>query len=201
MAVSRKIEFWEGDLNIKLFPVMLTVQQCVEYELPRTPLKESERRTGAFEDRHGEGATELDALEALHPGEFARILKEELDRYFDHYLAENLSQEEYRRQAELDEFTCQIHSNFSDEIETLREEYGAIKEMFEEWKEDAEKVWHAISSDLEGETPDFAEEEWPESGVAEERNRPLYDSSRTYLEQLKAYREHQGRDNGEGNLP
>jgi len=36
VAVSRKIEFWEGDLDIKLFPVMLTFEQCIEYELPRT---------------------------------------------------------------------------------------------------------------------------------------------------------------------
>ena len=36
-----------------------------------------------FEARFGDGATELDALEALHPGELGRILVQEIERYYD----------------------------------------------------------------------------------------------------------------------
>ena len=40
-----------------------------------------------FEARFGEGATELDALEALRPGELEQILTQEIERYFDNNLA------------------------------------------------------------------------------------------------------------------
>jgi hypothetical protein len=55
----------------------------VKYKLPRTPIKESERRAAKFEERYGEGATELDALEALHPGELRKIVEAEIDRYLE----------------------------------------------------------------------------------------------------------------------
>ena len=82
VATARKIEWLirhsGEDLDVQLQPIVLTYDQCIEYELPRTPLKETERRAGSFEARFGEGATELDALEALHPGELQRILSVKL---------------------------------------------------------------------------------------------------------------------------
>ena len=64
-------------------PHKSTRKQCIEYKLPRTPLKETERRAARFQERFGEGATELDALEALHPGELRRIIETEIARYHD----------------------------------------------------------------------------------------------------------------------
>jgi hypothetical protein len=66
----------------------LTADQCKQYHLPRTPIKDSERRAGVFEARHGAGATELDALEALHPGELRKIVIEAVDHYYDSDLQE-----------------------------------------------------------------------------------------------------------------
>jgi hypothetical protein len=52
ISVARKIEYVigrsEADLDIQLQPVALTPEQCVEYRLPRTPLKESETRAEKF---------------------------------------------------------------------------------------------------------------------------------------------------------
>src|SRR5947199_9661088 len=66
VAVSRKIEYFVRtlglELDIRLFPVVLTLEQVRHYQLPRTPIKETERRRGGFETRSGEGAVELDAL-------------------------------------------------------------------------------------------------------------------------------------------
>lgn len=89
LAVSRKIEYFVrnynlgDDVDIKLIPLMLTAEQCREYDLPRTPIKETEKRKDKFEDRHGIGATELDAMEALHPGEMAKIIEQAIEPYFD----------------------------------------------------------------------------------------------------------------------
>src|SRR5262249_25614341 len=86
LSVARKIEFLlrrEGltDVDIRLDPLVLTAQQVARYRLPRKPIKESESRKGRFEARHGSGAVELDALEALHPGELSRIIERRIALY------------------------------------------------------------------------------------------------------------------------
>ena len=87
VSISRKIEYLIRSIsdlkNIKLKPLMLTKQQCIDYQLPRTPIKKDDRRKGSFEERHGDGATELDALEALHPGEMGKMLCHAINRYVD----------------------------------------------------------------------------------------------------------------------
>lgn len=86
-AVARKVEFtiakFDLDVDLQLIPLALTPDQCREYRLPRTPIKDSERRKDKFEQTFGVGATELDALEALHPGELARLLRAELNNWLD----------------------------------------------------------------------------------------------------------------------
>jgi hypothetical protein len=87
ISVARRIEWFirrhYTKLDIKLMPLVLTKEQCVQHKLPRTPIKKSDKRKAGFEQRHGEGATELDALEALHPGELPRILEKALRPFFD----------------------------------------------------------------------------------------------------------------------
>ena len=62
-AVARKVEWMASDTGlqseVKLCPLVLTADQQREYRLPRTPIKDSERRRGGFEERHGEGAVEV----------------------------------------------------------------------------------------------------------------------------------------------
>ncbi len=102
LAVSRKIEYFVRqyqeleDKDICLYPLMLTSQQCADYSLPRTPIKETEKRKEKFEDKHGLGATELDALEALYPGKMREILETAIDPFFD-VEAWNRAVEENRR--------------------------------------------------------------------------------------------------------
>jgi len=87
VSVARKIEYFvrldDMEEHVKLKQIMLTAEQSQHYKLPRTPIKEKEKRKEGFEYRHGTGATELDALEALHKGEMARIIKEIILPYID----------------------------------------------------------------------------------------------------------------------
>lgn len=89
VAVGRKIEYFArnyqdlANRDIKLIPLMLTSSQCAEYKLPRTPIKETEKRKDKFENKHGQGATELDAMEALHPGKMEEIIVEAISPFFD----------------------------------------------------------------------------------------------------------------------
>lgn len=87
VSVARKIEYFMRDkgssTNVKLKQIMLTAGQCEAFKLPRTPIKQTERRKDDFEERHGTGATELDALEALHPGVMRSIIVKAVSRYLD----------------------------------------------------------------------------------------------------------------------
>jgi len=90
VAVARKIEFeldrqeeQLGFKDVEIRPIILAYEQCQQYRLPRTPIKASERRGARFEERFGEGATELDALEALHPGAFASIATAAIEGYWN----------------------------------------------------------------------------------------------------------------------
>lgn len=94
-AIARQIEFWQQEFvtkfDIKLLPLALTADQVKHYNLPPIPIKKGDKRQTAFKDRYGvEGATELDALEALHPGELKRIVETAIAPYFDHTLRSRL---------------------------------------------------------------------------------------------------------------
>jgi hypothetical protein len=87
VAVSRRIEFYlaknDHEVDMRLIPLVLSAQQCQEYNLPRTLIKETERRAARFEAQFGEGATELDALEALHPGTLEKLTDRAISRYLN----------------------------------------------------------------------------------------------------------------------
>ena len=131
VAAARKIEFFamERDLDIQLHPVVLTYDQCVEYELPRTPLKETEIRAARFEARFGEGATELDALEALHPGELRRILVREIERFHDPDFADEwrgVRSEAQRTVSEIEAEIFERHAVATDALEQRRADLKAL---------------------------------------------------------------------------
>lgn len=70
--VSRQMEFRiqeeRSGIDVRLKPIILLKEHLKEYALPGAP---------------DEKQTELDALEALHPGEFKKIVESYLDEYID----------------------------------------------------------------------------------------------------------------------
>jgi hypothetical protein len=210
VAVARKIEHRlrtdSLDLDIQVRPVALTHDQCQQYRLPRTPIKESEVRAGQFEGRFGEGATELDALEALHPGELRDIIVAEIERYYDHDLDSRVEEVANAVDEELAELNDEVHS--ATEIATLKQEYRALaKRINDELRPIAERyqpelqaiadrfnaVREAVVETLEQEAPDPDDYDWPEPEDGEEDSDPLFDSTRGYVEQVDRYKEHQGK--------
>ncbi len=63
VAVSRKIEYFVRtfglDLDVRVFPVVLTLDQVQYYHLPRTPIKDTERRRMALKIAMGKGRSSL----------------------------------------------------------------------------------------------------------------------------------------------
>jgi len=198
VAAARKIEFFvrkrNPDLDIQLVPVVLTLEQCEQYALPRTPIKATEKRAEAFEARFGEGATELDALEALHPGELARILEAEIARFHDSDLDAETRQAARPVRAELDRVTERVQRRHSKEIAALRKEYQAIIEAHQQWEERATPIWRAMAEEIEAAAEPVIEAvDWPEPTNADDYDDPLFDSTRDYVDQINRYKAFQGK--------
>lgn len=205
VSMSRKLEYFirtmDLELDVKLFPVVLTHEQVQRYDrLLPTPIKDSERRKAKFEQRFGEGAVELDALEALYPGELRRILRDELVRYYtlDLYSKEREAREE--AETFLQDLQDDSLRPYEQAIEEIDNEWRAIREEFEaritDHVQNRKNVWRAIHDTLEEKKPenleDVLESFLPEAEEADERENPLYDSSRDYLTQNDVYQAHKG---------
>jgi hypothetical protein len=204
VAMSRKVEYFVNslglDLDIRVFPVVLTLDQVREYGLPRTPIKETERRRAGFEDRYGEGAVELDALEALYPGTLSAILDTYMASYYDSSLAQRVNEAGERLQANLQSVAASVLEMYAQELEDLRGEHESIKRAFEGqiegYGERVKRVWQAIGRDLQENAPDVERYPVPQPEIAEEIGEGLYNSARAYLDQIAAYKIFQGKDAG-----
>lgn len=203
VAVSRKLEFFRDDLGLdidaRLFPLVLTEEQCQEYRLPRTPIKDTERRAARFEERFGEGATELDALEALRPGELRRILEKAIRTYYDMSLPGRIRRERIELYGQLTTMAGNVVQGHQAEIDELREEYEALSAEVTDrlltWDQRRALLWERITAELEQGRPALDDYPVPEPVEADEDGDldPLYSSDRDYMEQLSAYKEFQGK--------
>ncbi len=204
-SMSAKLQYFNMklglNLDIRLFPVILTPEQCRAYNLPRTPIKETDRRKSSFELRFGVGATELDALEALYPGELRTVLREELDRYYDRKLSERVWKHEQDVQDVLTEAQERVYDRHRAEIEELESEWQAIRDEFDEriseHSEKRDRIWQTIHDELGEEELSISEDDVPEAEYADERDGALFDSSRDYLTQNAIYQAHKGNDTEE----
>jgi predicted nucleic acid-binding Zn ribbon protein len=172
---------------------VLTPEQCQQYRLPRTPIKDEETRKDVFEARFGEGATELDALEALHPGELQRLLEIEIARYYDFGLERRIDAAVSDVQADLYDINEDVERRHAKAIKSLEAERKKVLEAIVAFEKKARPVLNAIEQDLDAEAPDVDNYEWPEADDGDEDDDPLYDSSRDYVEQIDRYKAHQGK--------
>ena len=201
LSVARKIEHrlaLKGlDLDIQVRQIALTLEQCQKYRLPRTPIKKTDLRAAEFEGRFGKGATELDAMEALHPGELRKIIDREIERYFDPNLDDRIDNVVAETQQSISAINRKVHAEHSAEIKRLAAEWTKIGKEYARqiasWQKLANVVWQAVTNDLEAKSPDIDEIEWPEPDEGDEDPDPLFDSTRDYVEQIGRYKEHQGK--------
>lgn len=195
VAVSRKIEFYQRnkypDLDIQIQQIALTFEQCQKYKLPRTPIKETERRLEKFQAIYGDGATELDALEALYPGEIAKIIRGELERFNDDSLSSRCSSAANSLRKDLERRRDIVVAQYMDQINDLKDRYDILTNRFEseigEISEHVGSIWHAIRANLVESQP--YDIEIPEAYVEPEKewSEPLYKSDRSYEDQLRSY--------------
>src|SRR5262249_34626665 len=195
LTVARKIEhqiYQRGlDLDIQVRVVALTKEQVTEYDIPPIPLKETEKRAANFHEQHGGLAAELDALEALHPGEHRRTLAQEIERYFDPDLAAKTEAAAEEFASELEEITETVHEEHREELDELEEAWGEVATLIESWNERAQAVWRSIARNHAAPDPD--NHGWPEAREPDEDDDTLFDSTRDYVEQMDRYKQYQGK--------
>jgi hypothetical protein len=143
--------------------------------------------------RFGEGATELDALEALRPGELERILEREIARYYDAGLAERIEAIAAEVQTDIDSINVRIRKRHAKAITAIETERNKVIEAIAAFEKKARPVLRKIERDLEAEATDVDNYEWPEPDEGDEDPDPLFDSTREYLDQIGRYKEHQGK--------
>jgi hypothetical protein len=210
VAVARQTEYWLRDyapgIEIKLTSLALTKEQVIRYRLPRIPIKASDLRKKGFEDRHGEGAVELDALEAMHPGELARIITEAVRPYFDDQLAgrlaeadgeatdaanaewEALVEEEADLLEQLRSEADMVVQKFKPRATKLKEDFDAAMEPINQRLED---IRHAVQAKAEQFQIDLPDRPEPAEADVDEFDW-LFDSDRKYMEQIDCYRAYKG---------
>jgi len=189
-ATGSAMSSFDGDdiCDIQLHPVCLTHDQCAEYALPRTPIKESDLREARFEERYGSGATELDALEALYPG----ILVREIERFYDPGVAAAWRRAWWLAQVRLGRISAEVLSRHAEKDADLEERLAALRETADGLALDIEERNVVIKSELL-EASRGAAFGWPMPRDADEWPDPLFDSSRGYLEQIASYKSFQGK--------
>ena len=207
VAAARKIEHFvqrQADddlLHITLQPIALTPEQCAEFKLPRTPIKDTERRGARFESRFGSGATELDALEALHPGALQEIITRELLRFYDPTLAGRTERAAKALKSELDRLTAEILAQEPETLEVNRAGMACHRAPDRGFQLPNPRSLGSCRCRVEDAVSEL-EIEWPEPEDGDDYgpdDEPLFNSSRGYLEQLDHYRAFQGKAPQNGN--
>jgi hypothetical protein len=194
VAAARKIEhaIRDCDIDLQVRPIALTAAQCELYNLPRTPIKEGEKRREGFEDQHGRGATELDALEALHPGTLGQIVTQEIRRCYDPTLAQRQADKVAEVRNQLLALNLAAQERVGEQLDAIRAAQARLAEAYNsgivELNEQLAAVQQAMSAELKEAKPDKIE--WPEPEEGEEDDDPLFDSGRAYLEQVERFRSH-----------
>lgn len=203
-----------GDLTerVVIERLAVTPEQIEALDLPRKPIEESEatgtsgvaynRRVNEWEEEHGAGATELNALEQ-HPEEFRRIVREALLKYSDPDL-------ETKNRDAAEEWEDKVERRVKNSLRDAGTDDDL--DQLQEWIDDFNEAYSALSHvfkrlrDLKGD--ESALGEWVDAvedavdntgypvatvpdGDAALPEDPVYDSERSYIEnkaQIDRYR-------------
>jgi len=225
-AVSRKVQFWNAyehnnKLDVKLCHVALTKNQIERYDLPANPTKVfkkqpidfkrsriQQRYTETVRKRHPR-STELDALEALHPGELGRILTEALSQFVDVQLQERINDavEDYRTKIyntvyeavmlndeEITKLIEAFDAQYEEVNKTIRELRGIVGKIKETVEPINKQIIDYQNYFLDYELGKMDALELPQPKVKGDSDiNWLYDSNLGYFDQTKRLKDHSNR--------
>ena len=172
-------------LTFQVLAPALTVEQVRRFDLPSTPLKDTERRGDGWRERYGVEQTEIDALATLRPELLTEIVEEACDPFFDASLTArtNRARNEWEESAQ-EELDGKIDEDF---LEDIRERAQAALDALREQLDQAGDI--DIEIDLP--PPALPNAEPPENGPD-----PLVDSEMDLVEHVEVLRARKNYTNG-----
>lgn len=202
-AVARKVEFFQktesdyANLDISVEPIAIRPEQIKKYDLPTAPDTEKPK-------------VELDALEALHPGEIKNIIKNSLAtiRFSDE--KDKVSEKLDTLESKANSIQQKVENKFGDRAEKLVEELWDVRDEHREklknkiadlkeelrdelgpYKTERKELEQEIDEFVENEVEDMDLPQLAREEAKLENDGQLFHSDREYLEQLKYYKEFQ----------
>lgn len=181
-AVARKIQFMNDrddlGLDARLTPLVLTPEQIVEFDLPSAP---------------DSNTVELDALEALHPGELARIVEEAVKPYIDRKYERLAKRKMSKFRQEVHKVGSEASEEYEEDWENLESEWEQLADEFKRQADDLldqrAKLAEKIEEDLEEAAKGIQGVEFSVDPRTTESDGDLFDSTRDYFEQNDYYQE------------
>jgi hypothetical protein len=161
VSVGRKVQalctLRFHSLDIKLFPVALTLAQAIDYNLPSTPLKEGDTKGAKWRARYGREQTELDALLALHPGELQNIAYDAVAPFWDATLRDRCRQaaEAWQQQAQA---KLEAGEGYQAACDILRQAHATLTSAIAAYgasREQASQLLPDIDREIEAPDPEF----------------------------------------------
>jgi hypothetical protein len=194
VSVSRKLQALRDlkfpGLDIQLHHVGLTLDQVKQFNLPSTPLKESELRGDKWRGIWGHEQTEIDAMIALYPGELARIVREAIAPFHDPTLNERLEEEKDQWVEQANEWLSEhpryleAQAELADAHERARHALGFL--------DDAQRRARAALEEIEPPAGIYV----PEAELPGNPPVPLFTTDDDFVTATSRLREHQSRDGG-----
>lgn len=187
VSFGRKLDWFLQDEGVKqdvrLFPLVLTYEQTEAYRLLRT----DRAYPKTWVDRFGDGGVELDALEALHPGELERIVRSAIEHYYDVTLKKRTADAQQELERELEHQRRALLAAHQKELDSLQA-------MYDKMEQEHQRLSRMINEELRDAQPDLDNFPRPEARPSIGLDDALFDSTRDFLEQVAIFKQFQGKD-------
>jgi hypothetical protein len=150
-SVSKNIEallYGEGiknDRRVILKKIALTEEQVAFYDLPESPDVGKKRMPEFEKDHHGHKPVELDALEAIHPGELKKIIEENILKYYDTELEDRIAKTMEQTKQNIDNLVKEKMEGHRKDLEPSKREINSIVAKYADW---AKVKNHELTSEL-----------------------------------------------------
>ncbi len=142
-TIQHRLALEKGRGNLKdkvvaVYPIILTKEQLQQKEFQGLPKNPAKRGQGTV--------TELDALEAIKPGLFKKIVEENLNKYLDNQLK---SKVEIALQKLKDEFRVQLNNNGRLNLKEVEDIENRLKEINHKFQPIIKKISEDINNEIE----------------------------------------------------
>ena len=195
ISVGRKLQAFREQLfpgiDFEVHRVALTPGQVREYDLPSTPLKDTEKRADKWQQAMGVAQTEIDSIAALRPDLLDQIARDAIAPFYDGTLSRRVAA--YRDEW-LGRAREMIAASF--DLDRLAEIRRDAEAQLEGMREQIRELNDALRIDVDpGDLPEIVIPEAESGGVAS--NPPLIDSRWDFAEQCRALIESKAYRNGD----